>query len=82
MSYYSLPDPEDPEWAEIMFDLFPEARPTLPDDYFIIDLTCKGCGIRGYCKAEFGWKSTNKFQIMPSMANKREVEIIDLTDND
>jgi hypothetical protein len=79
MPYYPLPDPEDPDWAEIMYELCPEARPLPPKDYFIIDLTRKGCGIRGYRQADNGWKPTHKFEIMPSFVEKREVEVIDLT---
>src|SRR5277367_1994881 len=48
MPYYPLPDPEDPDWAEIMYEMFPEARPAPPEDYYVVDLTRKGCGIRGY----------------------------------
>lgn len=76
--YYPLPNPEDPEWADIMYELFPEARPLPPDDWWVIDLTGKGCGIRGYCKADNGWYSTNPHEIMPSMVQKREREVIDL----
>ena len=79
MPSYPLPDPEDPEWAEIMFELFPEARPPPPEDYFIIDLTRKGGGVRGYCQAEFPWKPANRFEIMPSMVRRLDVEVIDLT---
>ena len=82
MPLIPLPDPEDPDWAEIMYELLPDARPPPPVDYFVIDLTRKGCGIRGFCQAEVGWKPKHKYQIRPSTVQIIERQIIDLTGDD
>jgi hypothetical protein len=47
-----LPDPDDPNWLEIIYDIFPETRPLPSDDYYVIDLTKEEYGYRGLRRAD------------------------------
>jgi len=54
MRYCPLPDPEDPDWAEIMYELSQKLDHPLLETNFVIDLTRKGCGICGYRQVDNG----------------------------
>jgi hypothetical protein len=47
MVWIPLPDPSDPDYFDKLHDVIPEARPALPEDYFIIDLTDESYGPLG-----------------------------------
>jgi hypothetical protein len=47
MVWIPLPDPSDPDYFDKLYDIIPEARPALPEDYFVIDLTDESYGPLG-----------------------------------
>ena len=47
MVWIPLPDPSDPDYFDKLYDVIPEARPALPEDYFVIDLTDESYGPLG-----------------------------------
>ena len=52
MVFIPLPDPSDPDYFDKLYDILPEVRPPLPEDYYIIDLTDDSYGDRGFRKAD------------------------------
>ncbi len=47
MVWIPLPDPSDPDYFDKLYNVIPEARPALPEDYFVIDLTDESYGPLG-----------------------------------
>jgi len=47
-----LPDPSEPDYHERLYDILPEARPPLPEDYYVVDLTDDAHGPAGYRPAD------------------------------
>lgn len=47
-----LPDPSEPDYHERLYDIIPEARPPLPEDYYVVDLTDDAHGPAGYRPAD------------------------------
>lgn len=62
--FLDLPDPCHPDWLEIMYENFPDARPPIPEDYWVVDLTQEPYGIMG-CRPADELLSSEEYSNVP-----------------
>ena len=81
MVWIPLPDPSDPDYFDKLYDVIPEARPALPEDYFVIDLTDESYGPLGRRLADAEDMDIPRLQLPPidytAFKNLPEVPVVE-----